>query len=63
MNEEVNRFLVLPDYAEIFDELFGCADWREALDLSTTDERGQSDLRRVSQRVEDRWRVCAVVPK
>jgi three-Cys-motif partner protein len=39
MYEEVNRFLVLPDYAETFDELFGCADWREALELSTPDER------------------------
>ena len=31
MYEEINRFLCLPDYAETFDELFGCSDWREIL--------------------------------
>lgn len=39
MYEEINRFLSLPDYAETFDELFGCPDWRDALKLSTADER------------------------
>src|SRR5579864_2563769 len=39
MYEEINRFLGLPDYAKTFDELFGCPDWRGALELSTQEER------------------------
>jgi hypothetical protein len=39
MYEEINRFLGLPDYAKTFDELFGCPDWRGALELSTPEER------------------------
>jgi three-Cys-motif partner protein len=39
MYEEINRFLGLSDYAKTFDELFGCPDWRGALELSTPDER------------------------
>jgi three-Cys-motif partner protein len=39
MYEEINRFLGLPDYAETFDGLFGCSDWRDALTVSTPDER------------------------
>jgi three-Cys-motif partner protein len=46
MYEEINRFLSLPDYAETFDELFGCSDWRDALELSTPEEKvaGLRDL-------------------
>ena len=39
MYEEINRFLGLPDYAETFDELFGCLHWRDALNVSTPDDR------------------------
>jgi three-Cys-motif partner protein len=39
MYEEINRFLGLPDYAKTFDELFGCQDWRGALELSTPEEK------------------------
>jgi len=39
MYEEINRFLSLPDYAATFDELFGTPEWRDAISLSTPDER------------------------
>jgi len=39
MFEEVVRFLSLANQAQHFDALFGTSEWREALDLSTPDER------------------------
>ncbi len=39
MYEEINRFLSLPNHAVTFDELFGTPEWRDALSLSTPDER------------------------
>jgi three-Cys-motif partner protein len=39
MYEEINRFLSLPNYSATFDELFGTPEWRDALGLSTPDER------------------------
>jgi three-Cys-motif partner protein len=46
MYEEINRFLSLSDYSDTFDDLFGCSDWREALELSTPEDKvaGLRDL-------------------
>ena len=42
MYEEVNRFISVDKHSEDYDTLFGTREWREVIDLSSSDERRRS---------------------